>query len=295
MNVTATAQANPLVFWTEPLVFWTAVYALATLVLALGIVVAILQIRESKRNTQVQIAMDWFRELRDEDSMQQLRSAIYSLPNDYAEPGNQTERQIIEHLISRFNILGLLVYKKYIDRSLAVEAYAGTTSLRCWYRLHKYVKKARERRGHFANYFEGYTRLSLDTFKKNGTPVIFYRESVENEGINLLQELDREQILPRTFKEILNQDKFSLGGPSMREKLRQLFRYTRLIAKATGLTFTLLGVLIFMLQFLPKGMGSVLIIFIIGASLWALDTLWSTLDDWKKLGNEIIEHRRNAK
>lgn len=78
----------------------------------------------------------------------------------------------------------------------------------------------------------------------------------------------------------------------MRQKYNQAFRYARLIAKPTGLVFALVGILMFMLQYLSTYTGTFpgLVIFIIGSLLWALDTLWGTLDDWKKLGREIKEH-----
>ena len=76
------------------------------------------------------------------------------------------------------------------------------------------------------------------------------------------------------------------------ERCKQRFRYFRLIAKASGLMFALGAVLIFMIQYLPAHAGRpVLIIFIIGSLLWALDTLWSTLDDCRALTKEIREHR----
>ena len=80
----------------------------------------------------------------------------------------------------------------------------------------------------------------------------------------------------------------------MQEKYNQCFRYARLIVKPVGLVFALVGILIFMIQYLSIYTGTAgLVIFIIGSLLWALDTLWSTLDGWKELGKEIKEHRQS--
>lgn len=59
----------------------------------------------------------------------------------------------------------------------------------------------------------------------------------------------------------------------------------RLTAKAVSLTFGLCGVLLFILQFVPTytGRGVVFVIFVIGGFIWALDTIWSTLNDMKEI------------
>lgn len=80
----------------------------------------------------------------------------------------------------------------------------------------------------------------------------------------------------------------------MKQKYKQGFRYARLIAKSVGLVFALVGILIFMIQNISAyaGMIAGVVIFVIGAFLWALDTLWSALDDWKRLSEQIKENRK---
>jgi len=75
---------------------------------------------------------------------------------------------------------------------------------------------------------------------------------------------------------------------------QQTFRYSRYVAKWIGLVFALAGVFIFIIQFLPTytGKGVVFWIFIAGGILWALDTLWSTLDDVREIADAINEHHR---
>jgi hypothetical protein len=63
------------------------------------------------------------------------------------------------------------------------------------------------------------------------------------------------------------------------------FAYVRLITKSVSLPFIVLGVYLFLTQILPGyiGKGVLLWIFIAAGLLWAFDTLWSTLDDLRKI------------
>ena len=74
----------------------------------------------------------------------------------------------------------------------------------------------------------------------------------------------------------------------MKETYKRMFTYARLIAKSVGFIFVLVGIVLFMVQFLQTygGTGTGLVIFIIGGCLWTLDTLWSTLDSWMELGKK---------
>jgi hypothetical protein len=78
-----------------------------------------------------------------------------------------------------------------------------------------------------------------------------------------------------------------------RNQRKQIFRYARFVAKATGLGVTVVAISIFMLQYLPMYLKigtRELIGFIIICLLWALDIVLTTLDDFKKLGKEIDEN-----
>lgn len=74
---------------------------------------------------------------------------------------------------------------------------------------------------------------------------------------------------------------------------KQGFRYFRLIAKFVSLTFVLVGVFIFVLQFLPAyvGTGIWLYVFIVGGSFWAVETLFTSLDDIRQSVGKTAEHR----
>jgi len=75
---------------------------------------------------------------------------------------------------------------------------------------------------------------------------------------------------------------------------KQIFRHFRYVAKWISLPFILIGVFIFIIQFLPSfiGKGIIFWVFIIAAMFWALDTLFGTLDDLDTMAKEIHEHRQ---
>jgi len=76
---------------------------------------------------------------------------------------------------------------------------------------------------------------------------------------------------------------------------KQIFRYIRYVAKWISIPFVLAGVFLFITQFLPSviGTGAIFWIFISAGMLWALDTLWGTLNDARGIAKEINEHRQN--
>jgi hypothetical protein len=76
----------------------------------------------------------------------------------------------------------------------------------------------------------------------------------------------------------------------MKKTRKQIFNYARLIAKSAGLIFALVGILLFMIQFIPEYWGPGLVVFMIGGFLWSLDTLWSTLDSWLELSRKITDN-----
>ncbi len=79
----------------------------------------------------------------------------------------------------------------------------------------------------------------------------------------------------------------------MKQKGNQALRYARLIAKAISVPFAVAGVFLFIVQFSPMyiGKGILFGLFFAGGIFWGLDTLWSTLEDWREIAKEIEEHR----
>jgi hypothetical protein len=179
---------------------WPAVAAIATGVLAGGVIFAFLQIRQARKSTNAQLAAGLFKELRDYETVEKLRS-IYDLKPDDLED-SQIDEKKIGYVLDRFELLGALVAKGIIDKKLAIEAYAGASALRCWYQLHKYIRKVRDERGYVCENYEDFARLSLDYFKKEGIQVKLYREGEKDKVIDLITELQKDEFRPRNFAEI---------------------------------------------------------------------------------------------
>jgi len=196
---------------------WLVLYGFATWVLAGGVVFAIWQIivtREntnrqleaSRRSTNAQTAVSIFQELRKPEIVEKFRS-IYDLPYDFSNPEDfkilgDSRKKDIEYILDRFDVLAVLVDEKIIDGRLAIDAYAGVVVLRCWYKLHQYIKKVREERGYFGDNVEAFTRLSLDYFKEEGIQVKFHTKGEEDKAIDLIKELEKEGLRPRSLDEI---------------------------------------------------------------------------------------------
>jgi len=195
---------------------WQVLTGFATWVLAGGIGVAIWQIivtrentnqqlAETRKSTNAQIAMDLFKELRDEETIKKLR-VIYDSVYDMSKPIDIKDlkghkKNDIDFVIDRFDVLGVLVDKGIVDDKLA-DVYAGTPSLRCWYILREYIKEVRKERGYFGDNLEGFARLSLEHFKKTHIKVKFYKKYEEDKGIDLVERLQEKVLQPRCFEKI---------------------------------------------------------------------------------------------
>lgn len=170
--------------------------AMATVVLAGGVFFAVRQIREAKRSTNAQIAVDLFEDLRNAETVRKLRS-IYGLDARDFKYLPSRQKLEIDYVLDRFDMLGALTLNKIIDKKLAIETYAGTPALRCWYKLWHYVRKEQERRGYFDENYESFVRLCLDYFKKANIPVMFYQEGEEGKEVDLIAELEKDDLSPR--------------------------------------------------------------------------------------------------
>lgn len=193
---------------------WEVLTGFATWVLAGSIFLAIWQIivtRESTteqlkaatKSTNAQIAMDLFKELRDAKTIEMLRT-IYDLPYDLSTAEGlkklkNNEKKDIDYVLDRFDVLGVLVQKKIVNEELAIDVYAGTPSLRCWYRLHKYIKEVRDERGYFGVNIEDFAARSLEHFDKHKIKVKFYwmDDKKIHKVENLVKELQESEFPPQ--------------------------------------------------------------------------------------------------
>ena len=180
---------------------WEQLAALATWFLVLGIVFAILQVRQARKSTNAQLAVELFKELRSDRALEVLRF-IYSLKPDGLHALSSTDLHSIDYVKDRLDLLGALVDEGIIDTRLAIDAYAGVTALRCWYQLHEWVKEVRDERGYFGDNFEGFARLSLEHFKETHIKVKFYKKYEEDKGIDLVAKLQEKELQPRCFEKI---------------------------------------------------------------------------------------------
>jgi hypothetical protein len=177
-----------LLHWGAP-IDWMAITGLATWVLAGGVGVAIWQISETRKSTNAQIAMDLFKELRDDKTVGKLQ-AIYE--------GFLTESSII-YVLDRFEILGILVDKEIVDEDLAIHAYGGAAALRCWYKLHNYIRQKNDERGPWKINYEIFTRRCLEYFLIKGIGV---KLNSKGESFDIITELLKPENKPRTSREI---------------------------------------------------------------------------------------------
>lgn len=91
---------------------------------------------------------------------------------------------------------------------MVVEIAFGLASVRCWYKLHKYIKQEQRKRGYFGDNFEAFTSACLEYFERKKIPVKLYWEA--KKSIDLIEELNKEELCPRSRKEIEIQRKNKL-------------------------------------------------------------------------------------
>ena len=185
---------------------WTAVGAIATCVLAGGIGFAIWQIWETRRSTSAQVAVGLFKELRNAETVEMLRS-IYALKSYDFKPLLSKNEKEIDYVLGRFEMLGALTLTKIIDKKLAIETYGGAPALKCWYKLYDYIREVQNRRGYCFENYELFVELCLKYFKKYKVQVKFYKKGEENEEIDLVTELTKSQFSPRSKKKIKKERK----------------------------------------------------------------------------------------
>jgi hypothetical protein len=188
---------------------WEVLTGFATWILAGGVFLAFWQIGQARKSTNAQIAMDLFRELRSDRALEILRF-IYSLkPEEDRQTLHAIDLHSIDYVLDRFDMLGALVDEGIVDTRLAIDVYAGVTALRCWYVLHQYIWKVRDKRKYFGENVEAFTNRCLYYFDSNHIEVGF-----ENTHItipDLVKELKdakeqkdevKKKLYPRSLEEI---------------------------------------------------------------------------------------------
>jgi hypothetical protein len=172
--------------------------SIPTLILALGIFLTLWQIVEGRKSTNAQIAMDLFKELREDETVEKLHIIYNRAENDERQLSPIAQNNI-RHILDRFEVLGILVEKGIVDKDLAIHAYGGASALRCWYKLHHYISQMSDEIGPWKINYEIYTRRCLEYFIKNKIPV---KLSANGNNIDILKELQKPAIKPRNRKEM---------------------------------------------------------------------------------------------
>jgi hypothetical protein len=191
-------------FWDEHI--WEVIAAIATWLVALGFAFTFIQIREARKSTNAQIALDLFKELRSDESLEILRY-IYGLNPKDPVIMYIADKYRVEYILDRFDVLSVLVKKGIVDPELAIDAYAGVTILRCWYVLHSFVDEIRSERKYFGYNFEGFANACMEYFDKHGIVVGFKGrydtvEDLVKKLKNAKKEKDIKTLYPRSWGKI---------------------------------------------------------------------------------------------
>jgi hypothetical protein len=139
-----------------------AISAIASCVVAAGIFIAVRQLRQAKRSTNAQVAIQLFRELRDKQILKTIRDVIYATDREAFNHLNNETREEIGQVLDRLDMLGGLVKKQIVDEDLAISTFAGPTILRCWYQMGEhYINNVRQKRGQYAENIEDLAKRAL--------------------------------------------------------------------------------------------------------------------------------------
>jgi hypothetical protein len=96
----------------------------------------------------------------------------------------------MQKVIDNLELLGALVSQQNFDKKIAVEAYSGSTALRCWYVLKGYIEAIRAQRGGlYCKYLEDFAWRTLDYQEKHSPEdehILFYVDD-PNKPFNLIK------------------------------------------------------------------------------------------------------------
>jgi len=119
--------------------------AIAAIAVVGGICVARQELRQTRRNTILRLIDSTSSYLRSDEALEALNS-IYDLNLEQVKSLvelNLQQRRVLETI----ETLGEMVNEKLVDSKPVVRIWAGVLALRCWYKLHDYIKRQRDDRG----------------------------------------------------------------------------------------------------------------------------------------------------
>jgi hypothetical protein len=195
---------------------WKVIEAFATWILAAGIAVAIWQIivtrtnnekqlKESRKNSNAQLALGIYRELRSAESRKKLQAIYSEKPEYFTEFKYNSKVEDIDSILDSLGMIGTLIDHGILGEKLAIETFGGVTVIKCWYQLGGYIKKElRSKRGLQAgSYFEDFASRALEYWKKHGKSdsILFYHNE-DDKPFDLVEKLDKdEKLRPRRLTE----------------------------------------------------------------------------------------------
>ena len=214
---------------------WEVVAAIGTWLLAGSIMFAFVHVEHMRRSTNAQLAVELFRELRKTEAIEKVRS-IYNIPYDFSKPESVknlrvNEEKDIDYVLDRLDMLGALVNKRVIDKSLAIEGFGGPAVLRCWYWLVHYIRDTQQNRGYYVENYEVFARASLEYFRDREVRISFRNDKLRVYVKDLVDELgkwdkddSKKSLYPRNFKKI-KMDRRNIAKEKLK-RLRMLRRKT---------------------------------------------------------------------
>jgi hypothetical protein len=189
---------------------WQVLTGIATWVLAGSVFFAFWQIREARKSTNAQLAVELFKELRSEETKSYLRF-IYQLRPEDIQLLCSIDRYSIDSVLDKFELLGALVKQRIINETLAIEAFAGPPALRCWHQLAEYIRnQEKDRGGYFVENYEVFTRRTVECFEKEHIEIVFHRIGAEDKPLvkDLRELIDKnDDLRPRNLEEIKQERK----------------------------------------------------------------------------------------
>jgi hypothetical protein len=171
--------------------------AIAAIAVAAGIWIAWHELRQTRRNTILQLIDSTASYLRSDEALEALRS-IYDLTPEQVTGLKLNPQQI--RVLETIETLGEMVNEKLVgDPKPVVRMWAGVLALRCWYQLHDYIKRQRDERGTI--YCENLEDLARRTIR-------YVREERPNQvwvqikKVNIIAEIEKNHNLwPITIDE----------------------------------------------------------------------------------------------
>lgn len=162
--------------------FWSGLAAVAAAVQAVVVVIAavyaLLQVRESRRSSDLASLTHLYAQI-DSDSAREDRRRLHNeLPADLTGVLSAEQYALLYRVVGIFNFLGDLIAKKLLDFDLIADSHARPIS-RNWQRLEPWIRQQRQHEAHFAAAFEGLGKrcADWDRLRNGGNVAIPYKHS----------------------------------------------------------------------------------------------------------------------